>query len=639
MNKFIITEEQLNIIRESVEIKNIKLPDFIAASVNQNKTSLGRHPSFPPESGMRFEDKILKKRYFELLTNVKKVDGINGDISKKSLLSKLMELVIRCKSLEEPIKNDLEKICFEFVNDTFGIKYGDLNIECVLTDKIDINQPIVPKDILEDEFEDVDHIDNLTNEIMKRRLIDSLVQGACVRLSSNYEKILNKIYTLDQRLPELYYNITAINEYLSFVKEKKPSDDNIGGAVAVNLTSEEPEIHSEAIIFPTLVFETIKGVMELISSNGLPDDMRDAQYIISQADFLLAENWDKRFGVGLWDILMDTIKPENTNLMPNVFTELVTIPTDKFDKVMREIFAKTKKGKSIIESIVDEVSTSQKFNEIDNTLQSQSENDEFFTPEELIAGDKVHETDTSSAGDYGYDVPAFLDAETADHRNMISNSIPIQEAKDYYDFYDDQSDMVNSVISEFLNDKQKGIAVKHWRTIPAEQYQNALLDFMKYGSFMRFPTKYVFQWAALVTKNTLDLEAITELAGHSQGFPYDEFCSAFGFEKGTEEYEKYSYNNWENCSEYLSEIGFYDWCQLPDGSDAWSDYGMEPLYKLIKELEEQETAEQKIIVINKILDVYHQRGDLASAFIQGGSKSLNQISFNEMKLKTGNLLK
>ena len=63
MNKFIITEEQLKYIRESVEIKDIKLPDFIVDSIKQNKTSLGKHPSFPPENEMSFESKILKKRY------------------------------------------------------------------------------------------------------------------------------------------------------------------------------------------------------------------------------------------------------------------------------------------------------------------------------------------------------------------------------------------------------------------------------------------------------------------------------------------------------------------------------------------------------------------------------------------------
>lgn len=423
MHKIIITEAQLKLIKESIDIQNIKLPDFIVNSIRQHKTSLGKHNAFPPEKEISFEEKILKKRYFELLTNVKKVDGINGDISKKTLASMLEKLVVKCKEIEEPIKAKLEEICFEFVNDMFGIKYGDINIECVLTDNIEIRQQVTPEALDDSFFEDTNHIESLTSEVMKRRLIDSLVQGACVRLSSNYEKILNKVYTLDQRLPELYYNINAINEYLSFVTEKKPSDDNIGGIVSVDLSSDEPIIKSEAIIFTTLLYETVKGVMELLSSHGLPDDRTSAEYIIGQADFLLAENWDKRFGVGMWDILMDTIKHENMNILPAAFVELISIPTDNFDKVMREVFAKTKKGKQIIEDLVSGISTDSKFNEIDNSL-SVDNDEEFFTPEELIASvDGITETDTTSAGSYSYDAPAFLDAETADHSNMIDKSV------------------------------------------------------------------------------------------------------------------------------------------------------------------------------------------------------------------------
>ena len=128
MNKFIITESQLNQIRESVEIEKIKLPDFILNSIKQNKTSLGDHPFFPPGDELSFEEKILKKRYFELLNNVKKVEGINGDISKNTLITRLGELVVKCKEFEEPVKDQLEQICFELVNDCFGITYGDLYI-------------------------------------------------------------------------------------------------------------------------------------------------------------------------------------------------------------------------------------------------------------------------------------------------------------------------------------------------------------------------------------------------------------------------------------------------------------------------------------------------------------------------------
>lgn len=203
----------------------------------------------------------------------------------------------------------------------------------------------------------------------------------------------------------------------------------------------------------------------------------------------------------------------------------------------------------------------------------------------------------------------------------------IFESKDYYDFWDDYNP-VYDILSEFLDDKKNGINVKKWNLIPFEQYRNALIQFVRYGEFMRFPTKYIDRWATIVTENTLSIQAITQLAGHSMYFPTDDLNDFFyGDANGNDEGEKFQ--GYDDGYEYLENLGFYDWCKLPDGSDALSDFGLEPLIKLIMELEEQTTPEQKIVVINKILDVYHQRGDLASAFIQGGSKSLSQISYPE----------
>ena len=335
----------------------------------------------------------------------------------------------------------------------FNLNPGDLDIECVITDDIKMIAPITPKKMIED-FDEISHIENLNKEIIKRRLINSLIQGASIRLSSDYQDILSQIYSLDHRLLELYNNITAINEYLTFVKEQKPSEENIGGEVSVNLTSEEPTIKATGIIFPVLVFETIKGFMELLSSHGLPESKEDSEYIISKADFKLAENWDRRLGVGLWDILMNTIGYGNFSTMPLVFAKLVSMPDDSFEKTMREIFGITKKGKFIVHNIIEEFDRNTKFSEIEKS--SSHGNEDFFTPEELI-GETVTETDTTSAGDYTYDVPMFTDPETANHKNMITRSIQdgLNEEKDYYDFYDDMSESAGKVLGEFLNDKKR----------------------------------------------------------------------------------------------------------------------------------------------------------------------------------------
>ena len=81
------------------------------------------------------------------------------------------------------------------------------------------------------------------------------------------------------------------------------------------------------------------------------------------------------------------------------------------------------------------------------------------------------------------------------------------------------------------------------------------------------------------------------------------------------------------CLELLDMSGIYDWMQLPDGSDAWSDFGLKPLFDLISEFDENNsTPEQTLVIINKCLDITHQRGDLSSMFIEGGKRTLSQIS-------------
>lgn len=92
----------------------------------------------------------------------------------------------------------------------------------------------------------------------------------------------------------------------------------------------------------------------------------------------------------------------------------------------------------------------------------------------------------------------------------------------------------------------------------------------------------------------------------------------------------------QEIGRFLENIGLYDWMEMPDGSEAWSDYGLKPIFDLIKQYNDDKTPEETLVLINKILDVYHQRGDLSSIFITGGKKTLSQISgtVSENKHKT-----
>ena len=172
--------------------------------------------------------------------------------------------------------------------------------------------------------------------------------------------------------------------------------------------------------------------------------------------------------------------------------------------------------------------------------------------------------------------------------------------------------------------------------INPDMYKKALLEFTKFGKFIKFPTKYIYQWMGIIMKNTALLRACTEICGHSQFFPVDEFVD-FYFEGDYDKWEEYKSNSEEDSDYYvawdfLEEKGFDEWNVLPDGSDAISDYGIEPIEKIIFEYNRDLSPEKVIVLINKILDVTHQRGDLASIFIEGGSKTLTKIS-EERKIK------
>ena len=177
------------------------------------------------------------------------------------------------------------------------------------------------------------------------------------------------------------------------------------------------------------------------------------------------------------------------------------------------------------------------------------------------------------------------------------------------------------IISQFFSDKSEGVKQYQWQVIPATQYHNALKMYMKDGANFRFPEHILLNWLNLIAKNVYILDMFTEVCGHTRWFPEDEINDAL-FGDDTEKYLQ----GYDEFYAYLDSIGFYDWVKLPDGSDAFSDYGRKPIVDILSELSDYPTKEEMIIAINRCLDVTHHRGDLASAFIEGGSKSCFEIS-------------
>jgi len=202
----------------------------------------------------------------------------------------------------------------------------------------------------------------------------------------------------------------------------------------------------------------------------------------------------------------------------------------------------------------------------------------------------------------------------------------------FYDYLEEYSHY--NIFDWFENDKRdnNGKNTIWFPRINPNEYQQALDYLSKFGELPKPLQNKPYQWFGIIMKNTAILANCTDLCGHSSYFPKDDFLCYFFSDDENGEWEEWlnekglEDDDFYPCSEYLNEIGFYDWCVLPDGSDAMSDYGMQPLLKIIKEYNDNLSPEQVLVLVNKALDVYHMRGDLSSMFIQGGKKFLSQIS-------------
>lgn len=212
--------------------------------------------------------------------------------------------------------------------------------------------------------------------------------------------------------------------------------------------------------------------------------------------------------------------------------------------------------------------------------------------------------------------------EFIQQKNILFESYS-QGTKSFDDFLSEYDEW--SVFSMFQSNEKP-----FTNLINPTMYQKALSEFVKFGKFINFPTKYIYQWMGIIMTNTSIIASITNIAGHSYYSPIDSFID-FYFNDDADEWQEYKNQievdgDYEAMCTFLDEKGFWNWAVLPDGSDAYSDYGLEPLYEICQEYDENKSPEEIIVLVNKALDITHCRGDLASAFIIGGAKTLSQIS-------------
>ena len=230
-----------------------------------------------------------------------------------------------------------------------------------------------------------------------------------------FHMVDDELTDLDPRLANKYAKMMASADYMYYIIPSMENGIN-GGVVRVQFpTKDNPKavIYAQAMVFPVLIHELVKGVMELLSAHGLPKNKKVGEYVINKADFLAAEPWDMRMGPGLWERFTKMIEPDDFHLKHHIYSEMAALPVKEFNVKMREVMAGTKEGSKIIKGIVDEVKgglNEDEFNEAMNEMSGKSEensdgseNAEGFDFKELFGGSDQSNSDGNSDDGEGID--------------------------------------------------------------------------------------------------------------------------------------------------------------------------------------------------------------------------------------------
>lgn len=370
----------------------VELPKHIIKSLRTNRTSLGEHPAFPPEEEEKFIVNLVSDTFNDIVENT--------DIEDITVLENELSTIIgQCRKIEKDNIQALEELSYKIITEMFDIPSDTLKMEGKIVNKIDTStERLVPEKTEGFSFDDIDDMNYLSGEIYKRRMLNALVAGASMYYMNYIGNYIKEIFEINPDLPSLYKKMIDYNNLLLYISKDtlNTKETTDGGKVDVTISSKDeyPIIKAEGLLFPILFEEAVKGILELAISHGLPNNVEKAKYVISKADFKIAEVWDMRLGYALWKLIQDEISECGYDILEigiNFFLmELSQMDTEEFNSTLKEIFARTKKGKRNIVEIVQRITYNKDKDEFDDYIKTKNDStiqindDEYFTPEELI---------------------------------------------------------------------------------------------------------------------------------------------------------------------------------------------------------------------------------------------------------------
>jgi hypothetical protein len=262
----------------------------------------------------------------------------------------MQQLAMQVMQMEKGNEDLLEQLALDVVNEAYPY--------LAQTDAITIDAKIVPQsqvkdalDIPEMDEEEEDEAEELTGELMKRRLVNAVTQGGASLsktahyVQQEYVDIVSGEGASDKYRDLMQAALDMIDLMLGAGMFSGPGsgmeDSSVGAeSVYFDFETEKWVIKARAICFPVLIHEIVKGMYEIIGLFGF-NDLERGEKVVGKVDKIQNEPEDIAYGQIIAKGLQDVINKLEANVTPverdDFLQDVYKLPHEEFIKLITNI--------------------------------------------------------------------------------------------------------------------------------------------------------------------------------------------------------------------------------------------------------------------------------------------------------------
>ena len=214
---------------------------------------------------------------------------------------------------------------------------------------------------------EADALQSFEGERGKRRMVNTMIQGAAFSMGHLYKTLTDEINAIDPRLMELYNISQSIMEHLYWLYPDMEQMAGSGGGQLGQSSFEEPEdeggpfvIKAKAPTLPLLVHELVKGLFDFMAWDSLPENEKQAQMVLGAEDTLPGEIWDSLLGPVLWTKFQSIIpsnifEDDKRHIQLYLFNRFSRLSADDMKKLTDSILRGDSYSQEMIKRMINEI--------------------------------------------------------------------------------------------------------------------------------------------------------------------------------------------------------------------------------------------------------------------------------------------